>query len=159
MTSISFFKRVLVLLYECFSLLAIYFFTAGPVTYFFKIIYDPNIPVIHQGKYLSLLCFIIFVFFIYFSFCWTKGGQTLAMKAWRCKLVDASGGNITLHQAVIRYASALVSWLPFGSGFLLSIVRQDRATLHDLLSRSYIIDTNSSSGKTARKNQNPNNVL
>jgi uncharacterized RDD family membrane protein YckC len=32
----------------------------------------------------------------YFLFCWLRGGQTLAMKAWRIRLVDVTPGKALL---------------------------------------------------------------
>jgi len=136
---VTLYKRILILLYESVLLFAISMVTAGPVTVMFKIIYDGNLSIIQQPKYLALLVFVFTVFFCYFYFCWTRGGQTLAMKAWRCKVVNIDGGTITSRQAVIRYLSAMLSWLLLGAGFLLSLFRDDRATLHDLLSKSYLV--------------------
>ncbi|HVJ24388.1 MAG TPA: RDD family protein, partial [Burkholderiales bacterium] len=36
----------------------------------------------------ELQLFILAVFAAYFLWCWLRGGQTLAMKAWRIRLVD-----------------------------------------------------------------------
>lgn len=46
--------------------------------------------------------------FGYFGYCWVKDGQTVAMKAWKIRLVTVSGGPIGWHQAGIRYLLALL---------------------------------------------------
>jgi uncharacterized RDD family membrane protein YckC len=38
----------------------------------------------------ALQAFIVVMFAAYFLRCWLRGGQTLAMKAWRIRLVDVS---------------------------------------------------------------------
>jgi len=46
---------------------------------------------------------------LYFIYCWTHGGQTLAMKTWRLRVVMKDGGPLSLRTAVYRYLGALVS--------------------------------------------------
>jgi uncharacterized RDD family membrane protein YckC len=55
----------------------------------------------------ALQAFLFVVFGIYFGWFWNKG-QTIAMKAWHIKLVDAKGQTVTQARAVGRY---LLSWL------------------------------------------------
>lgn len=51
--------------------------------------------------------FVFIVFGIYFSWFWSKG-QTLAMKTWHIRVVDAKGRPVTQGRALLRY---LVSWV------------------------------------------------
>ncbi len=53
--------------------------------------------------------FVFVVLGIYFTWLWAKG-QTLAMKTWRIRLVDAHGQAVTQGRALLRY---LLSWLWF----------------------------------------------
>lgn len=48
----------------------------------------------------------------YFVVCWMRGGQTLALKAWRLKVVDADGRALTRGRATARYLLAWHLWLP-----------------------------------------------
>ncbi len=48
----------------------------------------------------------------YFVFCWTRTGQTLALKAWRLKVVDTRGRPPSRVRAVARYLLAWHLWLP-----------------------------------------------
>ena len=45
---------------------------------------------------------------LYFGWFWTHGGQTLAMKTWRIRLVDRHGAPVGWGRALLRY---LLSWL------------------------------------------------
>ncbi|MEY4882918.1 MAG: hypothetical protein RIS34_772 [Pseudomonadota bacterium] len=56
-----------------------------------------------------LQAFLFVVFGIYFTWFWSKG-QTLAMKTWNIRLVDAFGKPVTQTRALLRYA---LSWLWF----------------------------------------------
>ena len=48
----------------------------------------------------------------YFVFCWMRTGQTLALKAWRLKVVDTRGRPPSRARAVARYLLAWHLWLP-----------------------------------------------
>ncbi len=56
-----------------------------------------------------LQAFLFVVFGIYFAWFWSKG-QTLAMKTWKIRVVDASGRRLSQARALLRY---LCSWLWF----------------------------------------------
>ena len=81
--------------------------------------------------YIGYLLLVPPTFLIWF---WTHGGQTLGMRAWRIRLVGMDGTPVTLKQGVIRYLASLLSWLPFGLGFLWSLFDRERLTWHDRLS-------------------------
>jgi len=53
--------------------------------------------------------FLFIVLGIYFTWFWAKG-QTLAMKTWHIRVVDAQGHGLTQARALLRY---LLSWLWF----------------------------------------------
>ncbi len=49
---------------------------------------------------------------IYFAFCWSRSGQTLAMQTWRIKVVDLDGGKLPVIKAIVRYCLAWMWFLP-----------------------------------------------
>ena len=53
--------------------------------------------------------FLFVVFGIYFTWFWSRG-QTLAMKTWKLRIVDASGRPVSQARALLRY---VCSWLWF----------------------------------------------
>nr|WP_279343548.1 RDD family protein [Variovorax terrae] len=57
----------------------------------------------------ALQAFLFVVFGIYFTWFWAKG-QTLAMKTWNIRVVDAQGRPLSQRRALLRY---LLSWLWF----------------------------------------------
>lgn len=89
----------------------------------------------------------------YFVWCWTRGGQTLAMKTWRLRVVGPDGGPIGWRTAVLRYLLAWHLFVPgiayvtlfrthaagdvaaFALGFFamlaLGVAGRDRQLLHD----------------------------
>ena len=57
----------------------------------------------------GLQLFVFLVAGVYFVWFWVKG-QTLAMKTWHIRVVDAKGQPLTQQRALLRY---LLSWLWF----------------------------------------------
>lgn len=83
--------------------------------------------------------FLIGVLFAYFSTFWLRSGQTLAMKTWRIKLVDREGGLISLKQAALRFALALLGLSLFGVSIVWAWFDRDRQFLHDRLAKTRLI--------------------
>jgi uncharacterized RDD family membrane protein YckC len=76
---------------------------------------------------------------IYFAWCWSRSGQTLAMKTWRLKLIGQDGNLLSLQAAFLRYMAASISLMLLGLGFLWAIVDRDNLYLHDRLLKNRII--------------------
>ncbi|MEH6453799.1 MAG: RDD family protein [Psychromonas sp.] len=62
----------------------------------------------------------------FYGYFWTKAGQTLGMKAWRLRVQNSDGSNISLTQAVIRMATSA-----FGLGNIMALFT-DRNAFQDL---------------------------
>jgi uncharacterized RDD family membrane protein YckC len=77
--------------------------------------------------------FLVAVFAAYFLWCWLRGGQTLAMKAWRVRLV-----GVTPARALLRFVYALVL-VPTGISVLWALVDRERQFLHDRLARTRLV--------------------
>ena len=83
--------------------------------------------------YLLVICF------IYYGGFWVHGGQTLGLRTWRLKLVRKDGGGITWVDALKRFASALLSLLCLGLGYLWVLFNRDKLAWHDRLSETRLI--------------------
>lgn len=84
---------------------------------------------------------ILFVCGTYFVWFWVHGGQTVAMKAWRLKLIEDSGRLISKKCGIFRFIFAILSLGLFGAGFIWALFDADRKFLHDrLLGTSIVID-------------------
>lgn len=88
----------------------------------------------------ALLWFYLFSLLgIYFIWCWIRAGQTLAMKTWRLRLIDArSGLPLRPLQAFVRYGMGWICW-PTGLALLWSLIDPDKQFLHDRIAGSRII--------------------
>ena len=95
----------------------------------------------------------------YFTWCWSGGRQTLAMKTWGLRLVQIDGNLVDVKRALRRYFAAWVgplaalgayaalepaglsahgAWL-LSLNFLWAFVDRDRAFLHDRIAGTRIV--------------------
>ena len=93
-----------------------------------------------EGWRLHLLqIFLLALFAAYFLWCWLRGGQTLAMKAWRIRLVAKDGhANLAPKAALLRFICALLL-VPTLIGIAWAYVDRDRQFLHDRLAGSLLL--------------------
>ena len=76
----------------------------------------------------------------YFVGFWHRGGQTLPMKTWHIRLVDAGGGPVGIGRGIHRFLLAVLGTLALGLGFLWAFVDRDRQFLHDRLAGTALVD-------------------
>jgi uncharacterized RDD family membrane protein YckC len=91
---------------------------------------------------------------VYFVWCWRHGGQTLPMKTWKMRLVDRSGGIVSLARAWWRYTliwaglmpALVLYWVGFKWGLVLlplplawALLDPQHQFLHDRLARTSIV--------------------
>jgi len=86
---------------------------------------------------------IFLVLLIYFVWLWRKNGQTLPMKTWKIKLVDASNATslVSNKQAMLRYLLTWPSLLLGGVGIFWALFDRDRQFLHDRLAGTKLVKT------------------
>ena len=97
----------------------------------------------------------------YFVICWARTGQTLALKAWRLRVIDSEGRPPRCGRAIARYVLAWHLWLPglaiaaalqlsvgstliaLGVSFALllapAVIDHQRRLLHDILSGTRVV--------------------
>ncbi len=85
-----------------------------------------------------LQIFLLMVFAAYFLWCWLRGGQTLAMKAWKIRLVTDRGARIAPATALLRFALACVL-VPLGVGLIWALFDRERQFLHDRLAGTRLV--------------------
>jgi uncharacterized RDD family membrane protein YckC len=82
--------------------------------------------------------YLVVVWFAFHGWCWTHGGQTLGMKAWRLRLYSVRSGPVTWKQSAARFAGAFVSWGVLGLGVVWRLVPPYRQSWHDRLAETYL---------------------
>ena len=81
------------------------------------------------------------VLLVYFLWFWSNGGQTLAMKTWRIRLVTRDGLAVRPAQAFVRFLLCWPSLALLGAGILWGLVDRDRLFLHDRLAGTQLVMT------------------
>jgi uncharacterized RDD family membrane protein YckC len=87
---------------------------------------------LYQAYYLAVAA-------AYFSWFWSHGRRTLAMKTWHLRLLTASGQPLTPIRALWRFLLAAVGLGAFGVGLLWAIFDRDRLFLHDRLAGTRLV--------------------
>ncbi|MDK1289193.1 RDD family protein [Pseudoalteromonas umbrosa] len=85
--------------------------------------------------YYSRSSLLVIVSVSFFSYFWTKSGQTIGMRAWRLKVQNPNGQLLTWPQAILRSLAAL---LGLGNLLVLFDIKHKRA-LQDLLCRTEVL--------------------
>jgi uncharacterized RDD family membrane protein YckC len=93
------------------------------------------------GNHLLLQVWWLVSPWVFFSWFWTHGGQTLGMRAWRIRVVNAEGQPIDWKRATLRYLAAALSWTAAGLGFLWVWFDGQGSSWHDRLSGTYLVMT------------------
>lgn len=83
--------------------------------------------------------YLVLVSALYFVMQWVCGGQTLAMKTWRLRLVDIEARPVSVRRALLRYSTAVASLGLFGAGFLWALIDRDKQFLHDRVAGTRIV--------------------
>lgn len=67
----------------------------------------------------------------FYCWFWRIKGQTLGMQAWRIRLQSIDGSSVTLKQALMRCAGALVSLAALGAGYWWCLIDSQGRYWHD----------------------------
>lgn len=82
---------------------------------------------------------VLLLLMIYFVWCWVNGGQTLPMKTWKLRVVNADNTALRPAQAALRYMAAWPCILLFGLGIFWALVDKDKQFLHDRIAGTQIV--------------------
>lgn len=90
----------------------------------------------HPLYHLLYQLYLLIISFVFFAWFWCHGGQTLGMTAWRLRLSSLDGQPVSLRQAGLRFAAAIISWLALGLGFFWIMIDTERRSWHDRVSKT-----------------------
>jgi len=125
-------RRLACMLYEALLLFAIGFFAAW--AFFFA---SGGLGAAGRGR-TQLQIFLVVVFAAYFLWCWLRGGQTLAMKTWRIRLVTPGKERVPAGTALLRFVLALVC-VPTGIAVVWAFFDRERQFLHDRIAGTRLV--------------------
>jgi len=84
-------------------------------------------------------CLLLVSVFVFFYIFWRKNGQTLGMQVWRIRLDSNNGNRVTLHQALVRFFTAILSALCLGAGYWWTWFDAENRSWHDRLSNTKLV--------------------
>ena len=130
-SDVSLLRRLGAIGYDIFLAFSLAFFIVGAILIAF---FDKQAQ---TDTWMFFVCLITIYF--YFAWSWTKGGQTLGMKAWKFHISQNNGKSITHKQAFIRFVLSIVSFSVAGLGFMYQWFNKDNLSLHDKLSNTRLM--------------------
>ncbi|HET8609612.1 MAG TPA: RDD family protein [Burkholderiales bacterium] len=125
-------RRITSLCYEALLLVALLFLCT---LIFLLIAHDAS----SGWKRLAFQIYLVVMCGIYFVWCWTHGGQTLAMKTWRMRVITRGGAAVSWKRGFCRYFAAFAGLALAGVGFLWAFIDRDHQFLHDRLCGTQIV--------------------
>lgn len=136
-TPASLWLRVAAAIYDLFPLIALWMITAAITL----LVVHGDVDVAHPpvGYAIGLRCALLVVSAAYFVISWSRGGQTIGMRAWRLRVVGADGQCLSWARALLRFAVALVSLAALGLGFVWCLFDRQRRGWHDIAARSCVV--------------------
>lgn len=93
----------------------------------------------HVAPPAVLWAHLVLILLCYFVGFWSQGGQTLAMKTWRIRLVSGSGQPVSPAQALRRFFWCWPSLSLCGAGWLWAFFDPDGQFLHDRLAGTRLV--------------------
>ncbi|NKF49804.1 RDD family protein [Shewanella sp. WXL01] len=142
----TFFRRIGAMIYDAMLAVAVYMF-AGAIGFgiFFGLtsiglvsmngyehVSDAlNSTPVYSGVYQFYLACCVGGFYALF---WSRGGQTLGMRAWRLKVQHPNGQNLSFITACAR-----VVWSLLGIGNLYILLNSEKLALQDKLTQSEVV--------------------
>ena len=115
--------------YDLLLLASIFFFSTLVI-----IPFNDGRPIDHGN--LPYVVYLLAISYLYFTWQWTHGGQTLGMRAWKIRLRQHDAGNVRWGNASLRFLLAMLSSLALGAGFFLALIDPDRLAFHDRYSNT-----------------------
>jgi len=91
-------RRVASMLYEGILLFGVVFIPAYLFSALLQFKGGPDSPLRHLFQ-----LYMFGAIGLYFTWCWTRSGQTLPMKTWKFRLLDLEGGRVKTLRAWLRY--------------------------------------------------------
>jgi uncharacterized RDD family membrane protein YckC len=78
------------------------------------------------------------LWFAYYGLCWTRWGQTLGMRVWRIAVQRLDGSRLRWRDALLRFVTGIVAWLPFALGVFAAARDSEGRAWHDRWSRTRV---------------------
>lgn len=136
MTPTPIWKHFAAFVYDIFPVLGILL-----LTNLFVLFLRSGVEVPAHTLWFQLLVF--FEIYFYFAYSWKAGGQTLGMRAWKIKVINANGKPFSYAQAGIRFLLGTLSTLLLGLGLFWKFFSKEGKSWMDIASQSITVNEDS----------------
>ncbi len=123
-------RRLAAFLYDSFLLIALFFVVTSIAIAF------------NDGQAFENSAFLLVLYvvsFLFFSWFWRNGGQTLGMQAWKIKVISETDAPLTYKQCLKRF---LVGSFLIGITLVFALFNKSGNGLHDTFSNTKIVFKN-----------------
>ena len=129
-------RRLAALFYDLLVLVALWMIAAALVL----LAFHGDVDVANQPRmyHLTLQGVLLALSAIYFVVSWSHGGQTIGMRAWKVRIIDADGRSPSVQRSLARFALALVSLIA-GFGFICCLFDAERRAWHDVIAKTKMV--------------------
>ena len=124
-------KHVAALIYDIFPILALLLTTS-----LILVLVRQGEEVAPRTLWMQLILFA--EVFLYFTYSWKKGGQTLGMRAWKIGIHNHH--MLSWAQVSLRFAAGLVSTLLLGLGLWVRAFNKTKSTWMDAVCGQQVVD-------------------
>ena len=124
--------RLTALIYDVFPLLGVWFF-AGAIG--LSVAGDQN----KFARNTAIQALVLVFTAGYFVISWTRGGQTIGMRAWRLRVVNEDGSRVTWLRALLRFILATLSFALLGAGFWWQFFDREKRSAHDVIAHTRML--------------------
>ena len=130
---VSLLRRFGAIIYDSIAVIALLFFATLPIVIMLK-----GQAVGAENPFYFL--YLLLIAYFYFAISWTRGGQTLGMRAWKIRIFKNADESraVSTADALKRFSMAIVSWLILGLGFLSAAFNKNKLAWHDKISNTYL---------------------
>ena len=137
----SLWRRLAAMIYDTLIVMAV---AMGYGALFIAIKYRFLAPPLLEGERATMgtpgFIGLIAVIFLFFSFFWHRGGQTVGMRAWRLQVLRPDGDFPDWGQCLLRCLVAPFSLTLAGAGYFWCLIDQQGQSWHDKASGTLVIE-------------------
>jgi uncharacterized RDD family membrane protein YckC len=129
-------RRLAALFYDLLVLVAIWMFAAALIL----LAFHGEVDVARQPAlyHFVLQATLLLLSALYFVVSWSKGGQTIGMRAWKVRILDNNGQPPGERQSLLRFVLALISLIG-AFGFIWCLFDADRRAWHDVMAKTRMV--------------------
>ena len=134
-------QRMLALLYDLWPVVALWMLLSALFNLGYFVAGHGEREILKTGSALGILLWLCcwLLAGVYAVMSWSRGGQTLGMRAWRLRVTGMGETPPTRKQLIQRYAVGTGSLLLGGLGFWWAWFGRDRLTWHDRVSGTRMV--------------------